>query len=255
MSPVTPERLDAEELIDATGHDLAELAHSLRQVAGVDRLLGGERGMRRAIAEVVPRGGRSVSGPDRPVRPTHGFTLLDVGAGNGRVASRLGGWLRRHLASPVSVLAVDAHPDVVEIGRRETPGLTWVRADGLRMPFPDDAADVVFCVLTLHHFDRAGATALLHEMARVARVRVVVSDLERSRAHWLGARLLAATLWRGNRLTRADAPVSVLRGWTRAELGALFAEAGLEDTRIARHLPWRLVASGRPTVRSSGTRA
>jgi ubiquinone/menaquinone biosynthesis C-methylase UbiE len=244
VSARVPERLDVEELIDATGHDLAELSHSLRQVASVDRILGGERGMRRAVTEAL--GGARAAG--HGVSPG-GFSLLDVGAGNGSVAERMGAWIERRIDGPVRVLAVDAHPDVVEVGRQETPGLMWIRADGRRLPLRDDSADVVVCVLTLHHLDRAGALDLLVEMARVARLRVVVSDLERSRAHWLGARVLASTVWSRNRLTREDGPTSVLRGWTREELSDLFAEAGLGDLRIRRHVPWRLVASARPSAR------
>jgi ubiquinone/menaquinone biosynthesis C-methylase UbiE len=247
MSLRVPDRLDLEELIDGTGHDPAELRHSLGQVARVDRVLGGERGMRRALAEaLVGTAGTGHEGAG------DAFLLLDVGAGNGAVANRLGGWLRRHLGRQVRVMAVDAHPEVVDVGRRESPGLTWVRADGRRLPLPDDSADVVVCVLTLHHFDRRGAVQLLREMARVAQYRVVVSDLERSRAHWFGARVLASTLWRGNRLTREDGPTSVLRGWTRGELAALCEEAGLDDLRVRRHVPWRLVASARPGPRPGG---
>ncbi len=249
MSLLAPERLDAQELIDATGHDLAELRESLRQVARVDRLLGGERGVRRALAEVLAPvlAEPADAGVD-------GFTLLDVGAGIGEVADRLAAWLRGRVGGPVRALAVDAHPDVVAVGRAETPGLQWIRADGRRLPLPDRSVDVVVCVLTLHHFDRRGALRLLSEMARVARHRVILSDLERSRAHWLGARVLAATLWSGNRLTRADAPMSVLRGWTRPELEGLLTEAGLVDVRVRRHLPWRLVASAGPPPPGSDRR-
>lgn len=241
----TPRRLVAEELIDGTGHDLAELGHSLGQVARVDRLLGGERGMRRAVGDALSADGSTRAG---------GFTLLDVGAGSGEVGRRLAAWMSRRVGGPVRGIAVDAHPDVVAVGRRISPDLTWIRADGRRLPLGDRSVDVVVCILTLHHLDRTGAVRLLREMARVARLRVVVSDLERSRAHWLGARFLASTLWRGNRLTREDAPTSVLRAWTRKELTGLFAEAGLADVRVRRHLPWRLVASARPSTAPAAAR-
>jgi hypothetical protein len=80
----------------------------------------------------------------------------------------------------------------------------------------------------------------------VARRAVLVSDLERTRLNHLGARVLAATLWRGNPITAHDAPLSVLRAFTAAELAAVGREAGLRRVRVRRHQPFRLVLEGRP---------
>jgi SAM-dependent methyltransferase len=237
-----PPRLEAEELLDAEGHDLAELEHSLGQVARVDRILGGERGVRRALRGLIDTG----------VRPT---SILDIGAGSGEVTSRVGAWLARDSVHRPTLLAVDLHPDVVAVGSRAAPGLHWLRADGGRLPLASDSVDVVLSVLTLHHLDADGARRLLSEAARVARRAVIISDLERSRLHHLGARLLAATVWRSNRLTRADAPMSVRRAWTAAELDELMRSAGLTGVRVRRYLPWRLVATGHPASAAHGVGA
>ena len=55
------------------------------------------------------------------------------------------------------------------------------------------------------------------EMSRVARRGIVVNDLIRGRLAWLGAWLLSH-LATGNRYTRHDAPLSVRRAYTAAEL-------------------------------------
>lgn len=215
------------ELIDQDGHDPVELAASLDQVAQVNTVLGGARSLRRWILRVA-RGPTSV---------------LDVGTGNGRTLRELAAWAGRR-GVDLRVVGVDASADAAAIARRA--GTPVVRADGLRLPWPDGAFDAVVCCLTLHHFDDEEAVALVREMRRVARHLVLVSDLERSRLHWWGARLLAATLWRGNRLTRTDGPHSVLRSFTRDELAAVGREAGLANVRVERYVPWRLLLAGRP---------
>ena len=63
-------------------------------------------------------------------------------------------------------------------------------------------------------------------MARVARLGIVVNDLDRGRVHWLGAWLIAHLIT-GNRYTRHDAPLSVRRAYRRREMRELLAEAGL----------------------------
>jgi hypothetical protein len=99
----------------------------------------------------------------------------------------------------------------------------------------------VLLSLTLHHFEHADQIRALREAARVARRSVIVNELERCRPNYWGARLLAATRWRRNRLTRHDGPLSVLRAFTPAELAGLAAEAGLGECTVDRRYFFRLV--------------
>ena len=123
---------------------------------------------------------------------------------------------------------------------------TFVRGDGLRLPLADGSVDIAVCILTLHHFADDAAVALLREMARVARVGVVVSDLRRSLPAWWGARLLAATVWRHNPITRHDGPLSVRRSFTAGELDALGRTAGLTGVRVRPVPLFRLVLEASP---------
>lgn len=217
------------ELLDAPLQDPAELEHSLRQVAQVNRWLGGGRALRRHLDPLV-RGGR----------PVH---VLDVGTGNGGTLRELGTWAARRGAR-WSAVGVELSPQSAGLAWRS--GTRTVLGDALRLPFTADAFDAALCTLTLHHFADEHAIALLREMARVSRGPVLVNDLERTRLNYWGARLLAATLWRGNRLTRHDGPVSVLRSFTAAELLELGRRAGLSGASVRRHFPWRIVLEGRP---------
>lgn len=221
-------RVYRAELLDEEGHDPAELAHSLAQVARVNRWLGGNRGLRRHLQPLLERTG--------PVR------VLDVGTGNAETLADLLAWARRK-GRRWSGIGVDRSAAVSRIASREQE-LPTVRGDALRLPFAPGSVDVAICTLTLHHFPEDEAVLLLQEMKRVARDRVLVSDLERSRLNHLGARVLAHTLWRANRLTRHDGPLSVLRSFTAPELLALGRRAGLRGPVVRRYMPWRLVLEG-----------
>jgi hypothetical protein len=81
---------------------------------------------------------------------------------------------------------------------------------------------------------------LLRELRRVARVAPLVTDLRRSRAAWAGASLLTALCTR-NRLTRHDAPLSVLRAYTPREALQLAREAGWRNPRVRQAPFYRMV--------------
>jgi SAM-dependent methyltransferase len=219
----------APELLDEPLHERAELEQSLDQVAEVNRVLGGRRAVLRALEAVVPA--------------ADSVSILDVGTGSADIPLAIAAWADAR-GTPVRITAADVHPQMREIARsrtRDRPTITVADADALALPFDADAFDIVLLSLTLHHFDGADQVQVLREAGRVARRAVIVNELERCRANWLGARLLAATRWRGNRITRHDGPLSVLRAFTRAELADAAAAAGLRVSSLRRRFFYRLV--------------
>ncbi|HEY8375523.1 MAG TPA: methyltransferase domain-containing protein [Nannocystis sp.] len=230
----------AHELLDAPSHDPGELEASLRDVAAVNRWLGGTRALLRHVGPLLA--------PDRPT------TLLDAGTGSADLPRAIVRWARRHRRA-VRITAADLHPQTLEIARRQSadfPEISFARADVRALPYADGAFDVTLLSLTLHHLDPDDIVIALREIARTARRALLVGELERSCAAYVGARLLAATVWRRNRLTRHDGPISVLRAFTPAELLDFARLAGLREPRVHRHPLFRLVlVAGAGTVGST----
>lgn len=226
-------RIHAPEHLDRSRLDEDELARALEEVAAVNRWLGGYRALRLHL--------RDLDGEVESLR------VLDVGAGDAATLRHL----RKRAPDAWRFVGAEIHPQVATLAGeriRDVEGVELVRADGLRLPFPDRSFDAVLCTLTLHHFDDAGAVALVREMARVCRRRVVVNDLERSLPHYLGALLLARTVWRTSPITRHDGPLSVRRSFTPDELRDIGRRAGLWDVRVSRHPLFRLVLEGGPAA-------
>ena len=224
-----PRLAHAHELLDEPSHDPAELEESLRDVAAVNRWLGGTRALLRHVGPLLA--------PDRPT------TLLDAGTGSADLPRAIVHWARRHRRA-VLITATDLHPQTLEIARRQSrgfPEISFALADVRALPYADRAFDVTLLSLTLHHLDPDDIVTALRELARTARRALIVGELERRRAAYFGARLLAATVWRRNRLTRHDGPVSVLRAFTPAELLDFARRAGLREPRVHRHPLFRLV--------------
>ncbi|MGQ0814003.1 MAG: methyltransferase domain-containing protein [Gemmatimonadota bacterium] len=224
---------DAPELLDQERHDTRELAQSLGHVAAVNRWLGGVSAL---LAHVMP-----LLDAERTTR------ILDIGTGSADLPRRVVDWARAH-GRRIEIVAADLHPQIRALAAAQStdyPEISVEAADALALPYPPASFDIVTISLTLHHFDGGQQVRVLREAARVTRAAVIVNELLRTRLNYLGARLLALTLWRGNRLTRHDGPLSVRRAFTAAELSGLGAAAGLNG-RVFRHFFQRIVLVARP---------
>ncbi|MBX6362491.1 MAG: methyltransferase domain-containing protein [Gemmatimonadetes bacterium] len=231
--------LHAEERLDEPRHDAATLERSLAHVAAVNRWLGGWRALRGHLGALLPA--------TRPAR------VLDIGTGSADGPAMLARWARS-TGRALHIVATDVHPQMLEVARRRTGAFPEIRvqaADALALPFPDRSFDAALLTLTLHHLEGDDQLRVLREMARVA-TWVVVGELDRSWLNYIGAKLLAWTLWRRNPITRHDGPLSVLRAYTAAELLELARAAGLVRPRVSHHPFQRLVLVGGGAARGPG---
>jgi len=167
--------------------------------------------------------------------------ILDVGTGSADMprelvrASRKAGRRIRVTCTDVSNAMLD-----VARARANDGALAFAQADARALPYAARSFDVAMCNLSLHHFDPQTAVAVLGELRRVSRMTPVVTDLRRSRLAWMLAWVLARVYSR-NRLTRHDAPVSVLRSYTPDEAVALARQAGWRNPRVRRVAFFRMV--------------
>lgn len=93
------------------------------------------------------------------IKPTD--HVLDVGAGDCRLSARL----QKIVGCQVTAV------DVEDFNATDLPLMLF---DGERLPFPDDAFDVVLLIFVLHHAE--DAAAILKEAARVSRGRIIVLE-------------------------------------------------------------------------------
>jgi ubiquinone/menaquinone biosynthesis C-methylase UbiE len=202
------------ELLDGPLDDPAALDGNLRDLARINRLTGGTRLSVRAIAALGDM-----------------TTLLDVGTGAADIPMTLLS-RARSARRPLSITATDSRPEILAAARRARPainrtaGLELAVADGRGLPYPDRAFDVVHASLVLHHLAPDEVVRFLRELRRVARRGIVVNDLIRGRQFWLGGWLIVHAIGT-SRYTRHDGPLSVRRAYSRTELRAMLAIAGL----------------------------
>jgi ubiquinone/menaquinone biosynthesis C-methylase UbiE len=225
----TPARRNDPELMDEPGLPEADVAAAYATLERVNRALGNRGTLRRAVrrfAADLPAGHRPV--------------VLDVGAGGGDLADEAARVLAANGAQPL-VIVLDRDPTALGIAGRAS--LTRLRGDALRVPLPDRSIDLAMAIKFAHHFEGDALRCLMAELARVARRRVVVLDIQR---HWLAYAGFVAwsRVFTRSHLVRHDGPLSVLRGFTPDELRAAVAGLDAFEWSVRVVPPFQLVLTG-----------
>ncbi|HMI47915.1 MAG TPA: methyltransferase domain-containing protein [Gemmatimonadaceae bacterium] len=229
---LTPARKRGFEFLDLPDVSPEIVTRSLADVARANALFGG---ISSALDEV------KVALKEVPREAT----LLDVGTGLGDIPCRARKEARR-AGIELTTVGLDSAAELASASRSSVDFA--VCADALRLPFADKSVDIVMCSQVLHHFAGVEAAQLLREMDRVARVRVIVSDIRRS---WIAAigLWLASFPLRFHAVSRHDGVVSVMRGFTPHELEDTVHEAILWRPVAHRRRAFRVTTSWAPVHR------
>jgi 2-polyprenyl-3-methyl-5-hydroxy-6-metoxy-1,4-benzoquinol methylase len=231
------------ELLDNPRADPRAVQAELRDIARLNAWFGGTRAVVRAL-EPYFRAAAAVGAAGAGGAAS--WTLLDVGTGLGDIPRAAASAARRH-GIALRLVGVDLNRTAARLAHaaaRAPAPLAAVVADGGALPFAPRAVDVVTASQVLHHLPRATAVRWIAAFDRLARRAVVLADLRRSRlgmaAAWTAALGLGMSA-----STRHDAVVSLRRGYTKRELDALLAAAGVAAR--ARYAPgFRIVAAWAP---------
>jgi len=210
------------EMMDDPSVTGEHIDRALKELSVINRWLGGSRVSRLGVGRLI-----KALPADRPV------SVLDVGAGASDLPKVLAPLGRR---CDVTSLDVNFHACVRAGGER--PPATAVNGSAFSLPFRDRSFDVAHVSLFLHHCTEAEARKLLADLFRVARHGIVINDLHRHAIAYAGIIMLTRILSRSP-LVRNDAPVSVLRGFLRSEIGALLPPGFQSSASISWHWAFR----------------
>jgi len=205
------------------------MTRSMSDVARANVLFGGRRA---AIAEL-----------SCALKTMNGRgSMLDVGTGQGDIpaaAKRIAGKMGLDLWTigfDQSLPLVAKHRDRNDV---------VARGDAMRLPFRSKSVDIVMASQMLHHFEFDDAVTVVREMNRVARRRVVISDLRRS--VFAVAGIWAASFPLGfHPVSRHDGVVSVMRGFLPEELSEIVKSATGIVPDVSHRLGFRVTAGWTP---------
>lgn len=211
-------RVETEEWLDRDDISLHDRERSLRDLQRFNRFAGGYRAYRLLIRRLIGRARR--------------FSLLDLGTGSSD--------LLRSVEGQGSRIGLDFKIQHLVLGRQgsEATKIRRVAGDVFRLPFQSSSIDVIASSHLFHHFTEEQNAAILSEALRVARIGVVITDTRRHIVPFLFVMALAVTRL-VSRITRNDAPASIRRGYTDAEVEGIAARVGAGQSEVVSVFPYR----------------
>ena len=222
-------------MLDLDEAPYEEVRDSLNDVATVNRYLSGYR--------VLLHHARKFLKEHKLDRP---FTVLDAATGSADQPVALAK-IARKLGIPIQITAIDINAKMLKMAKdeiQEYPEIRLVQCDVLALPFKDEGFDLAVNNLSLHHFTWDNAVAIIKAIYKSARLGFLINDLHRSRIAHAVIFLLTRVFTR-NRLTRYDAPVSVMNAFTPSEFRELAMQAEIKPFEIHRHFPYRIAFLGK----------
>jgi ubiquinone/menaquinone biosynthesis C-methylase UbiE len=207
-----------KELLDREGIPFADIEQNMRELDFINTWLGGHRisvlGLKRLL------GGR------RRIR------ICEIGCGGGdnlRVLSRY--CLRRGIEAEVIGIDLNEHCIAVARDNWEGRNADWIHSDYREVVFERRRPDIIFSSLFCHHFTDGELVQMIRWMDRNAAAGWYVNDLHRHPIAYHSIRLMTKC-WSRSYLVKNDAPLSVLRGFTRAEWKNILTQAGIGEYRL-----------------------
>jgi len=195
------------ELMDDPKVSKETLQLVLRDINRANRILGGNRITLKALARLVRQ------------YPRKEYLILDVGCGDGTLLREVVLFFRG-VGLPVKAIGVDLNAYALEIAREASlnfPEITYKNEDILDAKRRVTECDILLTTLTLHHFHDETIPFVLERFHQMARIGVVINDLQRSAM----ARALYKVFRRifiHSEIAKNDGLVSIERGFTKVEL-------------------------------------
>ena len=156
--------------------------------------------------------------------------IADLGCGGGDMLMLISDRMKEKNRT-ASFTGIDANPNIVEYAKKNSAShvdIKFKAIDVFSNEFKQESFDVVFATLFFHHFNKQQLIELFSHLKKTTRCGIVVNDLHRHPLAYYSIKFLTQTFSKSPMVVN-DAPLSVQRGFTRAELEEILRAAEISS--------------------------
>jgi ubiquinone/menaquinone biosynthesis C-methylase UbiE len=164
------------------------------------------------------------------------WIICEIGCGGGDNMLAIQHWCKKNKV-PVQFIGIDINPYCIEVASAKLAGVnaSFIISDYFLTNFKHKKPDFIFSSLFCHHFTNEELVKMLGWMAVNAQKGFFINDLHRHPLAFYSIKLLTKFFSRSY-LVKNDAPLSVLRGFTKKEWRSLLEASGIRQYAI--HWKW-----------------
>lgn len=218
----TSRRSEATEIMDNFSMEGEILRDALDKIAGINRLLGGNKISIQGVNALLR------SGKERGE-----IRILDVGCGNGDMLRTLADFAIKKQFK-FHLTGIDANSFTIGYARQLSENYENIHfqcADIFEEIHSENNYDLILCTLTLHHFKDEEILKLIRSFKEKSRLGIVINDLQRSSLPYY-LFIALCFIFRLNKMSKQDGLVSILRGFKKADLQQYSKQLNLKNTTI-----------------------
>jgi 2-polyprenyl-3-methyl-5-hydroxy-6-metoxy-1,4-benzoquinol methylase len=160
--------------------------------------------------------------------------IADLGCGGGDTLREISIWAEKRKLT-VELVGIDANQFMLdyasEKAKEKQVEISFKKIDIFSKDFENDQYDITICSLFCHHFTDEELVVLFGQIKKQTQTAFIINDLHR---HWFAYYSIKyiTKLLNGSYLVQNDAPLSVLRAFTRDELEKLLLQSGLKNYEL-----------------------
>ncbi len=214
-------RSNEKEIMDDLECSGPVLEQTLRELKTINRWLGGNQVTTLGLERLIQQNRQPV------------YEITDIGCGGGDMIRVMDNWAKRRKI-PANFTGIDANGNIIELARVRQLDLSSVQWEVLNVFGPEftvQKTDIVTCTLFTHHFTDSELVILFKALRQKARLGLVINDLHRHPLAYYSIKWLTRIFSRSP-MVQHDAPLSVLRSFSRKDWMRILEKSGFETFQI-----------------------